>query len=40
MANINNLIRFVQGAGAMGNLGKYAEKYGKKPLILVTESGY
>ena len=32
--------KYVQGAGEMGNLGSYAEKYGSKPLVLITESGY
>ena len=32
--------KYVQGAGEMGNLGTYAEKYGKKALVLITASGY
>ena len=41
MANIIiSPAKYVQGAGEMGNLGKYAEKYGKKALVLITESGY
>ncbi|MEE1086728.1 MAG: glycerol dehydrogenase [Schaedlerella sp.] len=32
--------KYVQGAGEMKRLGEYAEKYGKKALILITESGY
>lgn len=32
--------KYVQGAGEMGNLGKYAEKYGKKALVIITASGY
>lgn len=32
--------KYVQGAGEMKNLGTYAEKYGKKALVLITESGY
>ena len=31
--------KYVQGAGEMGNLGKYAEKYGKKALVIITASG-
>lgn len=32
--------KYVQGAGEMKNIGSYAEKYGKKALVLITESGY
>lgn len=32
--------KYVQGAGEMKNLGTYAEKYGKKALVLITASGY
>lgn len=32
--------KYVQGAGEMKKLGGYAEKYGKKALILITASGY
>ncbi len=32
--------KYVQGAGEMGRLGTYAQGYGKKALILITESGY
>lgn len=32
--------KYVQGAGEMKKLGEYAEKYGKKALILITASGY
>ena len=32
--------KYVQGAGELGKLGEYAEKYGKKALILITASGY
>lgn len=32
--------KYVQGAGELGKLGKYAETYGKKALILITASGY
>lgn len=32
--------KYVQGAGEMKNLGKYAEKYGKKALVIITASGY
>lgn len=32
--------KYVQGAGEMSRLGSYAEKYGKKALVLITESGY
>lgn len=32
--------KYVQGAGEMKNLGEYAEKYGKKALVLITESGF
>lgn len=32
--------KYVQGAGEMKKLGSYAEKYGKKALILITDSGY
>lgn len=32
--------KYVQGAGEMIKLGSYAEKYGKKALILITASGY
>lgn len=29
--------KYVQGAGEMKKLGEYAEKYGKKALILITD---
>ncbi|MDD2981193.1 MAG: glycerol dehydrogenase [Hespellia sp.] len=32
--------KYVQGAGEMKNLGTYAESYGKKALILISEGGY
>lgn len=32
--------KYVQGAGEMKQLGVYAEKYGKKALVLITASGY
>ena len=32
--------KYVQGAGELKKLGEYAEKYGKKALILITASGY
>lgn len=32
--------KYVQGAGEMKKLGTYAEKYGKKALILITASGH
>ena len=32
--------KYVQGAGEMKKLGEYAQKYGKKALVLITESGY
>ncbi len=32
--------KYVQGAGELGKLGTYAANYGKKALILITESGY
>ncbi|MEJ8734693.1 glycerol dehydrogenase [Mediterraneibacter sp. ICN-202921] len=32
--------KYVQGAGELKKLGAYAEKYGKKALILITASGY
>lgn len=32
--------RYVQGAGEMKKLGTYAAMYGKKALVLITESGY
>ncbi len=32
--------KYVQGAGEMKSLGAYAGKYGKKALVLITESGY
>lgn len=32
--------KYVQGAGEMKKLGEYAEKYGKKALVLITASGY
>lgn len=32
--------KYVQGAGELGKLGAYAEKYGKKALIVITASGY
>lgn len=32
--------KYVQGNGEMRNLGTYAEKYGKKALVLITESGF
>lgn len=32
--------KYVQGAGEMGRLYDYAKNYGKKALILISESGY
>ena len=32
--------KYVQGAGEMQRLGKYAEAYGTKALVLITSSGY
>lgn len=32
--------KYVQGPGEMANLGRYAEKYGKKALVLITSSGF
>lgn len=32
--------KYIQGSGELKNLGIYAEKYGKKALVLITESGY
>ena len=32
--------KYVQGAGELKNLGTYAKTYGKKALVLITESGY
>lgn len=32
--------KYVQGAGEMKSLGKYAENYGKKALVIITASGY
>lgn len=32
--------KYVQAAGEMSKLGGYAEKYGKKALVLITSSGY
>ena len=32
--------KYVQGAGEMAKLADYAKTYGKKALILITESGY
>lgn len=32
--------KYIQGPGEIRNLGKYASAYGKKALILITESGY
>ena len=32
--------KYIQGMGEMKNLGKYALSYGKKALIVTTESGY
>ena len=32
--------KYVQGTGEMKKLGEYAQKYGKKALVLITESGY
>lgn len=32
--------KYVQGSGEMSKLGKYAEGYGSKALILITTSGY
>ncbi len=32
--------KYVQGAGELKKLGSYAEKYGKKALIVITASGY
>ena len=32
--------KYVQGNGEMKKLGSYAEKYGKKALVLITESGF
>lgn len=41
MANIlNSPSKYVQGAGELSRLGKYAEGYGKKALILISASGY
>nr|WP_308624966.1 glycerol dehydrogenase [uncultured Eisenbergiella sp.] len=41
MANIlNSPGRYVQGAGELSKLGKYAEGYGKKALVLISRSGY
>ena len=41
MANIlTSPGKYVQGPGELKNLGTYAEKYGKKALILITASGY
>ena len=39
MANIlNSPSKYVQGAGELSRLGKYAEGYGKKALILISAS--
>ncbi len=32
--------KYVQGPGELKKVGEYAAKYGKKALILITESGY
>ncbi len=32
--------KYVQGPGELGRLGQYAKTYGKKALILITESGF
>ncbi len=32
--------RYVQGAGELKKLGQYASAYGKKPLVLITASGF
>ena len=32
--------KYVQGPGELKKLGEYAEKYGKKALILITASGF
>lgn len=32
--------KYVQGAGELKSIGTYAETYGKKALVLITESGY
>lgn len=41
MTNIlNSPSKYVQGAGELSRLGKYAEGYGKKALILISASGY
>ena len=32
--------RYVQGAGELNNIGKYAEKLGKKALCLISAGGY
>lgn len=32
--------KYVQGAGEMSRIYSYAKNYGKKALILITESGY
>ena len=32
--------KYVQGAGEMKKLGVYAEGYGTKALILISEGGY
>ena len=32
--------KYVQGAGELGKLGSYTEKYGKKALVVITASGY
>ena len=32
--------KYVQGPGEMGKLGSYAESYGSKALVLISNSGY
>ena len=41
MANILiSPAKYVQGAGEMAKLYDYAKNYGKKALVVITESGY
>ncbi|OOB77587.1 MAG: glycerol dehydrogenase [Epulopiscium sp. Nuni2H_MBin003] len=31
--------KYIQGRGELSNLGSYAKKYGKKPLVIISKSG-
>lgn len=32
--------KYLQGAGELGNIGKYTKVYGSKPLVIISEGGY